>query len=253
MCAQEQNFTTEAVVTTDQDVNRKTDTSEKNSVEGHRKRLLQRYQQNGISALHDHEILELLLTFVLPRKDTKPIARKLLDRYKTIGGVINTPIDELAGVEGIGERSAAMFLLIRDLIAYCLNEKYQKQSVVSHRRDVEEYLRFYFGQRRDEYVAVLFLDNANHIIRTEIIAEGTVNQCAVYPRIVIEKALRNSATSMILAHNHPGGSVSASDADWLITERLFTVGKLLEIPLLDHIIICSHKVVSLREQSRWPR
>lgn len=253
MCPQEQNSTADELVAIDLNIENGSDKSVKNPSEGHRKRLLQRYQQNGISALHDHEILELLLTFVLPRKDTKPIARKLLDRYKSISGVINTPIEELSGIEGIGERSASMFLLIRDLIAHCLNEKYQKQSVISHRRDVEEYLRFYFGQRRDEYVAVLFLDNANHVIRTEIIAEGTVNQCAVYPRIVIEKALRNGATSMILAHNHPGGSVNASEADWLITERLFTVGKLLEIPLLDHIIICSHKVVSLREQSRWPR
>jgi DNA repair protein RadC len=101
MCAQEQNSTTEAVIITDPVANRKTDTSVKSSAEGHRKRLLQRYQQNGISALHDHEILELLLTFVLPRKDTKPIARKLLERYKTIGGVINTPVEELSGIRGL--------------------------------------------------------------------------------------------------------------------------------------------------------
>jgi DNA repair protein RadC len=253
MCPDELISSTDKQAFTDCTIGPDTDVTEKNPVHGHRKRLLERYQQNGLAALHDHEILELLLTFVLPRKDTKPIARTLIDRYKTIGGVINTPIEELSCVDGIGERSASMFLLIRDLIAHCLNEKYQKQDVISHRRDVEEYLRFYFGNRRDEYVAVLFLDNANHIIRTEIIAEGTVNQCAVYPRIVIEKALRNGATSIILAHNHPGGSVNASEADWLITERLFTVGKLLEIPLLDHVIICSHKVVSLRELPRWPR
>ncbi|HEX2959637.1 MAG TPA: DNA repair protein RadC [Chitinispirillaceae bacterium] len=253
MCPEEQVIDVGAQLPVDQNDELASGISPKNPSEGHRKRLLERYQKNGIDALHDHEILELLLTFVLPRKDTKPIARTLLQRYKTIGGVINTPPEELAGVEGLGARSALMFLLVKDLISRCLNEKYQKQDVISHRRDVEEYLRFSFGNRRDEYVAIMFLDNANHIIRTEIIAEGTVNQCAVYPRIVIEKALRSGAASMILAHNHPGGSASASEADWLITERLFTVGKLLEIPLLDHVIICSHKVVSLREQSRWPR
>jgi DNA repair protein RadC len=226
---------------------------EKNPAEGHRKRLLERYLQNGISSLHQHEILELLLTFVIPRKDTKPIARALIAHHKTVGGVINTPIDELVTIDGVGERSAALFPLIHDLIGICLNERYEKQDMVSHRRDVEEYLRFYFGQRRQEYVAALFLDNANHIIRTEILAEGTVNQCAVYPRIIIEKALRHGAASIILAHNHPGGGINPSEADWLITERLITVGKLLEIPLLDHVIICHHTVVSLRELPRWPR
>jgi DNA repair protein RadC len=253
MCPEEQVADTGVQIAVDQSVELSSVTPEKNPLEGHRKRLLERYQKNGIDSLLDHEILELLLTYVLPRKDTKPIARTLLQRYKTIGGVINTPPEELAGVEGLGARSSSMFLLIKDLISRCLNEKYLKQDVVSHRRDVEEYLRFSFGHRRDEYVAVLFLDNANHIIRTEIIAEGTVNQCAVYPRTVIDKALRSGAASMILAHNHPGGSACASEADWLITERLCTVGKLLEIPLLDHVIICSHKVVSLRELPRWPR
>ena len=224
----------------------------KSTSEGHRKRLLDRYLQSGISSLHPHEILELLLTFVIPRKDTKPIAHELITRYKTIGTVVNTPIEELTHIEGLGERSAAIFPLIRDLIGVCLNEKYAKKNAISHRRDVEEYLRFYFGQCRDEFVAALFLDNANHILRTEILSEGTVNQCAVYPRSVIEKALHYGAASVILAHNHPGGSINPSEADWLITERLCTVGKLLEIPLLDHIIICHHKVVSLRELPRWP-
>lgn len=224
-----------------------------NLQEGHRARLLNRFVNNGLSALHDHEILELLLTFVIPRKDTKPIARELIQKFKTIGSVINAPADELVKINGIGERTASLFPLIRDIMAHCLKERFEKQEAVSHRRDVEEYLRFYFGLRRDEFVAALFLDNGNHVLRTEIVAEGTVNQCALYPRSVIEKALRCGAASIILAHNHPGGGINPSEADWQITERIFTVGKLLEIPLLDHIIICSQKVVSLREMSRWPK
>lgn len=220
---------------------------------GHRARLLERYILNGITALHQHEILELLLTFVIPRRDTKPIAKALLAKYRTISAIVHAPVDDLKNIDGIGGRSASLFLLIKDLIAYCLKEKYEHQSVISHRKDVEEYLRFYFGQRRDEYVASLFLDNANHILQTEIISEGTVNQCAVYPRSIIDRALRCGAASMILAHNHPGGSLNPSEADWIITERLHAVGKLLDIPLLDHIIISKQKVVSLRELPRWPK
>jgi DNA repair protein RadC len=221
--------------------------------QGHRSRLLERFLNSGLKALHQHEIIELLLTFAIPRRDTKPIARILLAKYKTVSALLNAPVDELKEIDGIGERSASLFPFIKDLMAYCLKEKYENQSLISHRKDVEEYLRFHFGFRKDEYVASIFLDNANHVLQTDIIAEGTVNQCAVYPRTIIDKALRCGAASIILAHNHPGGGLNPSEADWVITERILTVGKLLDIPLLDHIIISRHKVVSLREMPRWPR
>jgi DNA repair protein RadC len=229
------------------------DQPEVNLQEGHRARLLSRFEKGGIDAFHSHEILELLLTYTIPRRDTKPLAHKLIAHFKSINAVINASPDELLKVDGIGKRSALFFPLIREVLALCLKERYDKKETISHRRDVEEYLRFHFGHRRDEFVAALFLDNGNHAIETEIIAEGTVNQCALYPRIIIEKALRYGATSIILAHNHPGGSLTPSEADWLITERIHSAGKLLEIPLLDHIIISSEKVVSLREMPRWPQ
>lgn len=230
------------------------DPSIKNSVSsyGHRSRLLQRYNTAGVESLHLHEIVELLLTYAIPRKDTKQIAHRLISRFKTVGSLINASEDELVKVSGITNRSATLFQLLRDIMAICLKERYEKQDIITHRRDVEEYLRFYFGQRRDEYVAAIFLDNSNHILNTEIVAEGTVNQCAVYPRIVIERALRCSAASMIIAHNHPGGGLTPSEADWLITERMFTIGRMLELPLIDHIIISHHKVISLRDLPRWP-
>jgi DNA repair protein RadC len=106
--------------------------------------------------------------------------------------------------------------------------------------------------RRDEYVAVLFLGNRNQVIETEIIAEGTVNQCAVYPRVIMERALRYHATSIIIAHNHPGGGLKPSEADWVLTGRLFAICTLLEIPLLDHLVISHDEVVSLRDMPRWP-
>jgi DNA repair protein RadC len=223
------------------------------SHEGHRSRLLERFLLSGISSLHQHEIIELILTFATPRRDTKPIAKTLLAKYKTVTAIVNTPVNELEAVDGVTHRAAGFFLIIKELISYCLKEKYEHQSIITHRKDVEEYLRFCFGMRRDEYVAGLYLDNANHILQTELLAEGTVNQCTIYPRTVVEKALRCGAASMILAHNHPGGGHNPSDADWLITDRLFAVGKLLDIPLLDHVIISQQKVVSLRELPRWPR
>ncbi len=231
---------------------RRTSAVDASAFRGHHLRLRERYLKTGIDALHPHEVLELLLTYTNHRKNTKEIARKLIDRFKTVNAVCNASCEELQEVGGIGRKSAALLVLIRDLLAYCLKERYDRSSIIAHRNDVESYMRLYFGFRSDEYVAALFLDTSNHIVQTEIVAEGTINQCAVFPRSIIEKALRYRAASMIIAHNHPGGTPTPSEQDWQITERLFSAGKLLDIPLFDHILICSEKVVSLRDLPRWP-
>jgi DNA repair protein RadC len=219
---------------------------------GHRARLLKRFEESGISALADYEIIELLLSYAIPRRDTKPIAKKLIGSYKTLRGVINAHPDELKSVEGIGPRAALIFPLVKEILSYCLKEKYQRQEVMAHRRDVEEFLLFQFGLKHDEYVAALFLDSGNHVLTTDVISEGTVNQCAVYPRRIIGQAVRCGAASIIMAHNHPGGGKNPSEEDWQITERLFQIGKLMEIPLLDHILITGEEAFSWREHSRWP-
>lgn len=219
---------------------------------GHRQRLRKRYEKSGLAGLHDYEIVELILMFILPLKDTKQIAKNLLAHYKTISAMLNAKPDELEQFNGIGTKAAHFLSLFKEVMAYCLIEKYEKQSVISRRKDVEEYLRFHFGMRKDEFVAVLFLDNSNRIIATEEIVEGTVNQCVVYPRVIVEKALKHGASSLIMAHNHPGGNIQASESDWQITQRLHTVGKILDIALLDHIIIVRDRVISLRDQARWP-
>jgi DNA repair protein RadC len=220
---------------------------------GHRGRLLQRFDKGGLDGMHDYEIMELLLTCIIPRKDTKPIAKDLIDRFGSVSSALHAPTAELLQVEGIGPRGVAFISFFRELISYCLTERFQGKSVLSHRSDVEAYLRFQLGQKRDEYIAVLFLDSGNHVLRTEIVAEGTVNQCVLHPRTIIEKALHYGAASMIIVHNHPGGSQRASEADWALTVRLFQSARILDIALLDHIIIARDSAVSLREQPRWPQ
>jgi DNA repair protein RadC len=220
--------------------------------QGHRARLLDRFADHGLAPFHDYEILELLLTYAIARRDTKALAKTLLSRYKTISGLLNADPAKLARETGLSRRAALLLSLLREIGALCLREKYEQRSVLLHRGDVDEYLRFHFGLRPDEYVAALFMDTANHVRGTEIIAEGTVNQCVIYPRQVFEKALARRAASVIIAHNHPGGTSTPSPADWNITKRLHEIGKLLEVPLLDHIIIVQDKVISLREHAMWP-
>jgi DNA repair protein RadC len=220
--------------------------------EGHRKRLRERFDQNGLMALHPHEVVELLLTYTISRRDTKEMAHALLKRYKSLGALLNAPPHDLQRVCGIGEKSASHFRLIREVMNYCLKERYDRQCIISHRRDVEEYLRISYGFCRTEYLAALYLGNRNQVLETVKISEGTVNQCMVHPRTIVEKALHYAAAAIIVAHNHPGGGQTPSEADWLLTERLFEICRLMEIPLLDHLIISSEGVVSLKESARWP-
>ena len=220
--------------------------------EGHRKRLRERFEHHGLGALHPHEIVELLLTYTIPRCDTKKVAYALLKRYKSLGALLNASPDDIRRVSGIGEKSASHFRLLREVMNYCLKERYDRQCIITHRHDVEEYLRISFGYCRNEYLAALYLGNRNQVLETVRISEGTVNQCTVHPRIIIEKALHYAAASIIIAHNHPGGGQTPSEADWLLTERLFEICRLMEIPLLDHLIISTEGVASLKEAARWP-
>ncbi len=225
----------------------------KSSSSGHRGRLIERFSQAGLKGLHDYEILELLLTLVIPRKDTKDLAKTLLARYKQISAVLAANQRELESFDSLGERSVTLLKFVRELSSYCLQETYYKKEIISSQKDVEEYLRFHFSHLRNEYAVVLFLDNGNRVLSTEILAEGSVDHCTVYPRKIFDYAFKVGAAGVILAHNHPGGSRIASSADWKITERIFLAGKLLDIALLDHILVTDSGVVSLRADSRWPQ
>jgi len=219
---------------------------------GHRGRLLEKYVERGLSAFSDYEVLEFLLTFALSRIDTKPIAKELLRKYGTVSAAISAPIDELCEVKGVGQRSAVLLTLVKDIIAYTLKEGIVEKPIIIRRNDVENYLRSKLGERRDECVVALYLDNANRVLGDEVVADGTVNRCVVFPRKVMEGAMKHSAASFILVHNHPGGTAAASEEDWKTTERLYEAGRQIDIPMLDHIIISKDKAISLREFKRWP-
>jgi len=219
---------------------------------GHRGRLLEKYAERGLSAFGDYEVLEFLLTFALPRIDTKPIAKALLKKYGTVSAVVNAPLEELCEVKGVGRRSAVLLNLVKDITAYCLKERIVEKPIIVRRGDVEDYLRTKLSERRDECVIALYLDNSNRILGDEIIADGTVNRCVIFPRKVMEGAIKRSAAAFILVHNHPGGTAAASEEDWQTTERLHCAGRQIDIPMLDHIIISKDKAISLREFKRWP-
>ncbi len=219
---------------------------------GHRERVLTRFEKSGLRSFHDYEILELLLTFIFPRIDTKKIAKSLLKKFKTLNSVLSSDPKVLTEIDGMGMRSAIKLKFFKELISYCLKERPIKLEIISSRADVEEYLRIHFGFRSDEYMAAIFLNNSHEVIEIEELSEGTVNRCHIYPRKLFKQAFKFGAAAIILAHNHPGGSTIPSAADWKLTKEIKCVGKAVDISLLDHIIITNDVTVSMREMSLWP-
>ncbi|RME66728.1 MAG: DNA repair protein RadC [Nitrospirae bacterium] len=204
---------------------------------GHRGRLRQRFLDSRGEALQGYELLEMLLFYSIPRKDTKPLAKALLKRFGSVAGVLDATYEELCQVDGIGPATAVHIKLIKRLI-----EEYKRSSIQSGHRlsspeAVIEYLKVKMAGLKDEQFRVLYLDNQNRLIKESIIQEGTPTEAVVYPRRVIEEALRVKATGMILVHNHPSGSLEPSQSDRLLTEKLKLLAEALGLRLVDHFIV----------------
>jgi len=215
---------------------------------GHRKRLRERFLKSGVSGFQDYELLELLLTYVIPRKDTKPLAKALLRQFGSLGGVLDASVAELCEIKSIGRESALLIKLMRGLIT-----EYQREKRLARRRfhspaDVAEYLRIEMGGLRDEQFRCLFLNSQNELIAEEVIQDGTVDQAVVYPRKVLEAGLRHKASGVILAHNHPGGSLRPSRNDIDLTQRIGKAAREIGLKVHDHIVVTKSGYLSMYEE-----
>jgi DNA repair protein RadC len=213
----------------------------------HRERLRTKYLLSGISALHDYEILELLLTFVIPRRDVKPLAKKLINKFSSIAGVIDAPESDLLKVSGIGKNSVVMLHFLKDLCAKYLEDKSIGEDVVSNPESVIKYAQVKLGGLRYEAFITLFLNTRNHVISNTMV-EGTVDCTAIYPRDIIKQALDLNATGIIIIHNHPSGSFEPSRQDINLTMKIKTACESINIRLLDHLIVGRSGHCSLAER-----
>lgn len=219
---------------------------------GHRKRLKQKYRLSGIGDWLDHEVLEFILTFAVPRQDTKPIAKKLLKDFQSLSRIFNAPISELQGA-GLSEHSAILLNLVKDLAIRYTRDQLINLDVLSSPQMVYQYLTAELKGRPNEAFMVIFLNNQNKIIQLpdqkgiQILQEGTINQSIVFPRRIVEHALNLHAASIILAHNHPAGSLTPSQEDLQVTRSIKQALQTVEIRLLDHIIIGGNHYYSFRE------
>ncbi|MDO8715583.1 MAG: DNA repair protein RadC [Dehalococcoidales bacterium] len=211
---------------------------------GHRKRLREKFIRSGLAGFHDYEIVELILTLGTPRRDCKEPAKEAIKRFKTLRGVLEAPAEELQQIPGIGPHNVFGIKLVQEVAREFLKEKIIGQPVYKSAKEIFDYLYHSLRDRKKELFKVLYLNSQNQITATEDLFEGTVNSSAVFPREVIEGAIRNKAASLICVHNHPSGNPEPSQSDKELTRDLVYASKTMNIRVLDHIIIGNDRYFS---------
>lgn len=213
---------------------------------GHRERLRQRLLQSRESELPDYEILEALLFHSIPRRDVKPLAKALIERFGTLGGVLGAEAARLAEFDMIKDGSIALFRAVREAAVRMGRAELAEKPVFSSYDALVTYCRASMGHEDTERFRVLFLNRKNMLIADEIQQKGTVDHTPVYPREVVKRALELGATALILVHNHPSGDHQPSRADIEMTKEIQQVAKSLGILVHDHIVISRAGFTSFR-------
>ncbi|MBO5762142.1 MAG: DNA repair protein RadC [Lentisphaeria bacterium] len=211
---------------------------------GHRERLRTRYLLAGAEGMTDYDLLELLLTYSIPRRDVKVLARTLLEKFQSLANIMDAEIGELCAVPGISRNSAILCRIHKDLCCRYLKEGMMRENVLNSIASVEKYARMKLGGYKDEMMMAIYLNVHNYVIDSCIVSKGTVDRATVYPRNIAEEALLKKAASVILVHNHPGGEVMPSEEDVYFTRMVRNTLLPLEITLLDHLIVCRDFVFS---------
>jgi len=220
---------------------------EAKSQEGHRKRLRERFNQSGLAGFLDYEIVELLLTLGTPRSDCKPQAKEAIKRFKTLRGVLEAPPEELLKIKGIGPTHVFVIKFMQDVAREFLKEQVLDKPYCRSSREVFDYLYHSMRDLKKEVFKVLFLDSQNRVVEIENLFEGTLNASAIYPREIIQGAVKHNAAALIFIHNHPSGNPQPSDNDKQITQDLVFAGNIMQIKVLDHIIIGENRYFSFAD------
>jgi len=204
---------------------------------GHRQRLKERFASGGPEALPDYELLELVLFSAIPRRDTKPVAKQLIERFGSFAEVINAPAERLKEVKGVGDAAVMQLKLMRAGALRMMRGGVMQRPVLTSWTAVLDYCRAAMGFEAREQFRILFLDKKNRLIADEVQQQGTVDHTPVYVREVVKRALEHSASAIILVHNHPSGDPAPSRADIDMTLQIVAAARPLGVAIHDHIIV----------------
>lgn len=222
-------------------------TSSPNSA-GHRARLRERWRRAGSAGFPDYELLELLLTQAVPRRDTKPLAKALLSRFGSLKGVLDASGLELESVPQVGPSVSFFFSVLRGTMERYFESEARKTDLLNSPEAVIRYCRASLEGLKNEVFDVIFVSTKNRVVGRERLSEGTIDQAAVYPRRVVASALAANAASLIFVHNHPSGDPTPSAEDKQLTRRLEEAAQTVGIPVLDHLIVGNGGHFSFREK-----
>lgn len=216
---------------------------------GHRKRLRDRFLQAGLKGMSQHEVVELLLTLAIPRKDVKERAKRLLKQFGNLKGILDAPMEEVAKVKEIGSVTPVALKVVKSVATLYLQQEAENRDILSDPLHLSSFWRMQIGALQNEVFQVGYLDSAYRLMRDgiETLEEGTVDRANVYPRKVVEAALRRGAAAVVLAHNHPNGNVEPSEQDKLLTRSLVLAAEAVQLKIADHLIVSSDHVFSFRE------
>jgi DNA repair protein RadC len=216
---------------------------------GHRQRLRDRFLRSGLDGFADYEVVELLLTLAIPRADVKQPAKALIGRFGNLRGILDAPIDELRTVPGIGSVTPVALRIIREAATLYLQQGSEDLDILAQPEKLLSFWRMRIGALQHEVFEVGYLDSAYRLLRDgiETLEEGTIDRAAVYPRRVIEAALRRHAFGVVLAHNHPNGKVSPTEQDKVLTRAIVLAAETVSVRVVDHLIVSAQDTFSFRK------
>ena len=225
----------------------KKETAQEQLHRGHRERLKGRCLEEGLDAFDDHQVLELLLFYALPYRDTNEIAHRLLQYFGSFSGVLDADYHELCRIPGVGPNTAVLLCTLPEFFRRYQQDHMGPKVSLQRVKDAGEYAVGLFIGCKYERFYLLCLDLQGKLIKAALLGEGTLDQVSVYPRIAAETALRYRAEAVVLTHNHPTGSLQPSADDLQVTKRIALALSAIDIDVLDHIIVGGERYVSLAD------
>lgn len=216
---------------------------------GHRQRLRDRFLKSGLDGLADYEVVELLMTLAIPRSDVKDSAKDLIARFGNLRGILDARIEELQAIEGIGSVAPVALKVIRAAATLYLQQSAEGTDIAADHDSLGAFWRMRIGALPNEVFEVAYLDSRRRLLRdgVERLEEGTIDRAAIYPRRVVESALRRGAAAIVLAHNHPNGDVKPSEQDKLLTRALVMAAETVQLKILDHLIVSPDESFSFKK------
>ncbi len=223
----------------------------KNIHKDHRQRVRARYLKEGITSMEDHNIIELLLFFGIPYKDTNGIAHSLVEKFGDLNGVLEAPVEELMKIDGIGENAATLISLIHDISLIYDTRKKQKEFEKDESRSLMDSIKLKFADERKEKVYIFCVDAQGKMQRCVKICDGSPDTAVVDTRVIVETVVRFDAKNVILVHNHPNGFAVPSLADVRVTRELNLVLNAIGVNLADHVIVADDDAFSMAQNAKY--